>query len=130
MARIMVVDDDAAVRDAIAGLLRDAGHATCEAADGLDAEQRLGGFDADLVVTDIFMPNADGLETIRRLRAARPHTRILAISGGGSAGMMEGLDYAVMLGADRALAKPFGAAALETAVDALIHPRPHRRRAA
>jgi CheY-like chemotaxis protein len=124
MAQILVVDDDAGVRATIAELLRDSGHDIREAADSIEAERVLNVFDADLVVTDIFMPNGDGLEGIRRLRAARPDMGIVAISGGGGGGFMEALRYARLLGADRTLAKPIPAEALEAAIDDLLHAAP------
>jgi DNA-binding response OmpR family regulator len=63
--------------------------------------------DFQLVITDVFMPDKDGIETIREIRAQSPTTRILAMSGGGRAGATEFLGLAKSLGADMILQKPF-----------------------
>ena len=130
MARILVVDDDDDIRAAMAAFLRDAGHSVLTAAGGRHALELLGGFAADVVVTDMFMPDGEGIETIRGIGAARPSARIVAMSGGGAIGMTDALGYALLLGADRALAKPFGAAELERAIDELLAPAWRHRGAA
>jgi len=61
----------------------------------------------DLVITDVFMPEKDGLEVIQELRAAAPRVKIIAISGGPGKGTWDVLDIARFLGANRVLSKPF-----------------------
>src|SRR5918999_5755240 len=107
MARILVVDDDADMRFIVREILKSAGHDVTVAVNGREGtvayfEQR-----PDLVITDLFMPEKDGLTVIRELRAASPEVKIIAISGGGPAGEPGSLDNARTLGAVGALAKPF-----------------------
>jgi len=107
MATIVVIDDDADVRQTLTRILGSAGHAVHEAAYG-EAGLRLAAELAPaLVITDILMPEKEGIEIIRELRRAQPRLRILAISGGGQPGALDFLDMARALGADAALAKPF-----------------------
>ena len=107
MARILLVDDDAAVRQTLLTGLRAAGHDVVDVADGLKAlaAMKQGAF--DLVVTDIVMPNADGIETILKLRRLQPDLPLIAMSGGGRAGDGEYLGIATKFGAVATLAKPF-----------------------
>src|SRR5882724_4831199 len=89
VARILVMDDDALLRGALRVALEAAGYEVLEAGDG-DAGLRLQREQgADLVLVDIFMPQRDGLEVIRALRAETPQTKIVAMSGGGQTGQIE-----------------------------------------
>jgi CheY-like chemotaxis protein len=76
----------------------------------------------DIVVTDIVMPEREGLETIMAIKSARPDVPILAISGGGRIGAPPFLDLARRLGADDVLAKPFRTAQLVERIAALVSP--------
>jgi CheY-like chemotaxis protein len=120
MAAILMIDDDAAVRRMARLSLERAGHDVAEASNGAEGARLFNSSTFDLVITDVFMPEMDGIETIRELRARHPSIRILAISGGGSARASGPLEDAHMLGADDVLAKPFDAARLVRAVDALL----------
>src|SRR5436309_7824385 len=105
--RILVMDDDELLRSALRVVLEAAGYEVMEAADGnagLRLQRQQG---ADLVLVDIFMPERDGLEVIRALRAAHPQPTIVAMSGGGRTGQIEVLEAAAALGASRTLVKPF-----------------------
>lgn len=107
MARILIIDDDATVRKVLCRILERGGHTVAEAGDGrtglkLHAEQP-----ADLIITDIFMPDQDGLETIMQLRKQSPGTKIICLSGGDSTGRMDLRRDAEQLGAQRTLRKPF-----------------------
>src|SRR6266480_7062891 len=83
VARILVMDDDELLRGALRVVLEAAGYEVIEAADG-DAGLRLQREQAaDLVLVDIFMPERDGLEVIRALRAEIPEPKIISMSGGG-----------------------------------------------
>ncbi len=105
---ILIVDDDPIFRALALQALRSTDYNTFEAADGEIAIDILGNIRADLVVTDIMMPNKDGLETIMHLKRAWPSTRIVATSGG-----MQKTDpnfvlrMARNLGADAVFPKPF-----------------------
>ena len=106
VSRILVIDDDALLRGAIRVVLESAGYEVIEAGDG-GAGLRLyreGG--ADLLLVDLFIPEPDGLEVIRAVRAEVPDARIIAMSGGGSL-KLDLLAAAQAFGAARALWKPF-----------------------
>jgi len=105
--RVLVIDDEAAVRTALCATLSDAGCAVTEARDGAEALEILRANPADAVLMDIYMPLLDGFEAIRELRRVAPAVKIIAISGG-SRGSFDPLKAAEMLGADRTLRKPFG----------------------
>jgi CheY-like chemotaxis protein len=108
MARVLIIDDHDDLRELVQFVLDDAGYATATAADGASgiAVQREN--PADLLITDIFMPNQDGIETIAQFRSEFPNVRIIAVSGGGKASHAEGyLRTALQIGADAVLSKPF-----------------------
>jgi CheY-like chemotaxis protein len=101
------MEDEDVFRSALRVMLEGAGYAVAEAADGAVGMRLYHQLGADLVLVDIFMPEMDGLEVIRALRGEVPRPRLVAMSGGGSAGRGEILDLATALGADRVLRKPF-----------------------
>ena len=99
--------------------LRDAGHAVEEAVDGAQALRVIQAETPDLLITDILMPNRDGIELIAAVRQDRPAVRILAISGRRHLGSVDLLDLAARLGAHDTLEKPFSTEALLEKVAAL-----------
>jgi CheY-like chemotaxis protein len=80
MAQILVIEDDAEVRALLERMLKSAGHEVIFAADGREGVDRYCAKAADLVITDLYMPNQDGLETIIDLRRRSPNVPIIAIS--------------------------------------------------
>ncbi|BBK30864.1 response regulator receiver domain-containing protein [Stella humosa] len=113
MARILVIDDDELVAKTIVALLESAAHEVEVAINGREALKafRAGAF--DLIVTDIFMPEVEGLETIREIRRIDRKVPIIAMSGGpratimsGAMGTMDHLEVAQLLGATRSVGKP------------------------
>lgn len=121
-ARILVADDEAALRKALRVTLEDEGYDVFEAANGGAALNALRAQRADLIICDMFMPGMDGFETLRKLRREFPSVPVIAISGGGSHGGvdLDVLDMARHLGASEVLYKPLGRAALLAAVRALL----------
>jgi len=110
--KVLVIDDDVdLLRCLIEGLAK-AGYQVDGAVDGRRGCERVIAGAPDVVVVDIVMPIQDGIETILAIRAARPGTRIVAMSGGGRIGPCLLLDLARRLGADATIAKPFRQAAL------------------
>jgi CheY-like chemotaxis protein len=114
MARILVIDDEADMRALLDEMLRAGGHEVVLACDGRDGVAKYRANRADLVITDLFMPNQEGLETIVELRRDFPGVVIIAMSGKTSASAM--LSIAVRLGAVEVLIKPFQPAELLGAV--------------
>jgi len=119
MADIVVIDDEIAIRDLLCGVLEDAGHAVTGYSNGRAGIEHLKRERVDLLVTDIFMPEMEGLETIRRARAIEPELPIIAISGGWSYGG-DYLWVAQQFGALETLKKPFLTRDLLAKVDALL----------
>lgn len=106
--RILIADDDPLVREVAALLLDGAGLAVVEVVDGLQAVAEFEKAPFELALIDIFMPNRDGVETIRELRRRWPGTRIIAMSGGARIIRREdALEWALGLGADIVIEKPF-----------------------
>ena len=120
MARILIIDDDVTLRQALTKHLEHAGHEVRQAADGDAGIRAFARHAADVVIVDIFMPGQGGLQTIGRLRREWPAVKILAMSGVKSAGAIDVGAHAVALGADRFVTKPFEAATLATLVDTLL----------
>ena len=102
-ATILVVDDEAAVRRCLRAVLEEAGYLVAEAANGREAIEELQRAKPDLVITDLVMPEQEGIETIQALRQAHPSIGIIAISGAGEGRY---LPMARLLGADATLPKP------------------------
>ena len=120
MARILVIDDNNEVRRMIRQALELHGHEVVDVGDGVQALARFRNRVTDLVITDIVMPEMEGLETIIELRAMDASVKILAISGGGSFVPDGYLRWAEMLGADRRLEKPFTVQQLVGVVNELL----------
>ncbi|MGE0121022.1 MAG: response regulator [Dongiaceae bacterium] len=117
--RVLVIDDDGVTRLVLGAALRDAGYDVEDVGDGGEGLTAFRRRPADLVITDLVMPQQGGLETVRELRKADPTVRILVVSGvtGASA---EHLRTAVRLGADRVLPKPVNIGELLTMVAGLL----------
>lgn len=120
MARIILIDDDDAVRAATRRALDRAGHEVREASDGEAGLALLAESGADLVITDIFMPGQDGIVTLRRIRKEFPGVKVIAVSGGDSTGRIDLRRDAELLGAATSLRKPFAPTDLLRAVDAVL----------
>jgi CheY-like chemotaxis protein len=115
--RILVVDDDPAIRLFVERVLAGEGHDVVLAANGLEAMELYARSTFSLIITDLVMPRADGLELLRRLRKEPSAPKIIAMSGGsgrGAGGQYLGL--AELLGAVTTLHKPFTVAELTAAV--------------
>ena len=107
MASILLVEDDDQLRTMLKLLLTSSGHEVQEESNGMRVcdmyqEQRF-----DLVITDLVMPDIEGLEVIVELRRKDPNVRIIAMSGGGKGRAEEYLRIAQQLGAKLTLSKPF-----------------------
>lgn len=120
MARILVVDDDDLIRKLVVRTLERAGYEVVASADGRQAARQYREQHADLIITDLFMPEKEGMEVIMELRRTDPDVKIIAISGAGSLGPTGYLEVARMIGASKTLAKPFGREELLNAVRQLL----------
>jgi len=116
MQKILVIDDDSLVRDTLVRILERKGYQVLVASDGLRGLRMFRSEQPDLVITDIIMPEKEGLETIREIRCECPDAKIIAISGGARIGNMDFLDVAGKLGASEIIPKPFDPADLVTVV--------------
>jgi CheY-like chemotaxis protein len=121
MARILVIDDDNDVRHMVKEMLVRVGHDVTEAVNGQEGLRMFAERPADLIITDIFMPEKEGIETIREVKQDFPEVIIIAMSGGIAA--MDSsvtLRGAKKLGADRTVPKPIDRDELLAVVDDLL----------
>ncbi len=107
MKHVLVIDDDVQVRRVIRRLLERAGYLVTDAPDGEAGIKLHRVKPADLIITDIFMPEKEGIETIKELHNNFPDVKIVAISGGSQKGEYCALKMARVLGAIRTISKPF-----------------------
>ena len=114
MADVVLVDDDELVRATVKQFLERDGHQVRVALNGNQALHLIDDREPDLVITDIIMPEREGIETLLELKKTRPELKIVVMSGGGRIGRVDHLKVAASLGADATLVKPFTAAQLRT----------------
>lgn len=125
MAKILVIDDDQDLRTVMRVALESAGHRVDLAPDGARGLEMQRTSPADVVITDIFMPDMEGMETILELQQHFPGTKIIAMSGGGD--FRKALDYlstARHLGAVKSVSKPFDHKMLLDAVQEVLQQPP------
>ncbi len=123
MANILVVDDDPLVLKMLMKIIGRAGYNVWTAENGREALQRIQEESVDLMITDIVMPEKEGIETIAELKKIAPEVKVIAISGGGLSGTDNYLLAAQKLGAARVLAKPFHPEVLLQAIEQVLGPR-------
>jgi DNA-binding NtrC family response regulator len=106
-ATVLLVEDDESVRDAVSLILERAGYAVTSAENGLVAAGLIEDWQPTLVITDIFMPDGDGIETLNLVKRRWPATPVIAISGGSPMLRIDYLQVADDFGAAATIAKPF-----------------------
>jgi DNA-binding NtrC family response regulator len=124
---ILVVDDEESIRDLLAQILRKLGHQVVTAIDGREASAAISGNKFDLVITDLLMPERDGLELIAELRQRFPKIRVVAMTGGGHIPREHYLFVAKNLGAHSLLEKPFDQEGLIEAIKTALGSAPPAR---
>lgn len=122
MARILLVDDDSDIREVLRDHLESAGHSVVEAQNGKMGLVALGQTPCDLVITDVYMPDGDGIEFITEIHAKAEDLPVIAMSGGGSHDFgLHMLSVSSVLGAKAILAKPFNCDMLLKTVEKVLH---------
>lgn len=106
MARILIIDDESQIRSMLRLMLERVGYEIAEAPDGIEGIRQYRENPADLIITDLIMPNKDGIGMIIDLKKEFPNVKIIAMSGGGVNRPEGYLDGAKKLGATRTLTKP------------------------
>ncbi len=106
MARILIIDDETQIRSMLRLMLERVGYEVFEAADGMEGIRQYRDNPTDLIITDLIMPNKDGIGMMIELKKEFPRVKIIAMSGGGVNRPEGYLDGAKKLGATRTLTKP------------------------
>ncbi len=120
MARILLIDDDDAVRTVVRLTLEHFGHTVTGARNGREGLELFDQIKVDLLITDIVMPEKEGLELLMELRKKKTAVKIIAISGGGRQGGADYLRIAKLMGATQVLTKPFSNAALMAVINEVL----------
>jgi CheY-like chemotaxis protein len=126
MAGILIVEDDKELREMLKISLIRHKYTVLEAADGKEAITHFKPSITDVVITDLIMPDEDGLKVIMRLREIKPSLKVIAISGGGKAGPASYLSLAKALGANAIFSKPFSVNDLIERIEMLLGDEQHK----
>jgi CheY-like chemotaxis protein len=119
MARILIIDDDENLLHALAQALGSLGYSVATATDGAEAAKLFRSEMFNVIVTDLVMPNREGVETIITLRREFPHIGVIAMTGSCTRSELY-LELAARVGADRTLPKPFSLQELDDAIRSLL----------
>ena len=119
MANILLVEDEDQLRSLLKEVLESEGHAVWDAENGKTATSLLASFPIDLIITDLIMPEKEGLELILEIRRSHPEIKVIAMSGGGRSNPQDYLEMAKRFGAKAVLSKPFTNEAIIDAVNNL-----------
>lgn len=118
--RIVLIDDDLDILEGLKDLLEGEGYEVHCASDGDEGMENIRDYSPQLVITDIIMPEKDGITLLFDVRRELPGVKTLVISGGGRISAEKHLEVARKIGVDKVLAKPFSSAAFLDAVDELL----------
>lgn len=118
--KILVIDDDLLFRSMLVEMLERKEYLVYAAEDGEQGVNIWKEVQPDIVITDIIMPNKEGIETILEMKRQNKSVKIIAISGGGRTNAQDNLRSAKLLGASLTLSKPFDSGDLLTAVQTLL----------
>lgn len=118
--KILVIDDDDFVRGMICNALRKENFLVEEAHNGNEGVQKSRSFKPAVVITDMLMPDKEGIETILEIKAVNKDIKIIAMSGGGSSKNMTFLEMAKKVGAEQVLSKPFKPSAMIEAIRSVL----------
>ena len=117
---ILVIDDESSLREILCRVLADAGHRVTGAANGKEASKVLLTAAFDVVLTDVIMPEKDGMQVISEIRKRYPEVKIIAMSGGGHVPQDQYLRIAKGLGAHAVLEKPFPNQQLLSTIETML----------
>jgi len=121
MLKILVVDDEESVREMVSGMIASSGYDVVVAENGVQAMVACDDTEIDLIITDIVMPEKNGIDFIMDVRKKYPDIPIIAISGGGGiTGRYDYLEIATLIGAHNVLKKPFSLHELRVAVTSAL----------
>ncbi len=120
MKKILVVDDDDLIRDLIYEILEPQGYQILLAENGNRALEILDKEEIDLIITDIIMPDKEGIETILDIKKRLPHAKIIAMSGGGQLEANSYLSMAKRLGVNATISKPFNPVKLLNVIQEIL----------
>jgi YesN/AraC family two-component response regulator len=120
MGKILIIDDEPYILQMLKKMLEKAGHEVSLASNGREGMDLFEKASTDLVITDIIMPDKEGLELILEMKKKRPALKIIAMSGGGRISPESYLECAKHFGAEKVFQKPFRHKDLVSAVEELI----------
>lgn len=126
-AHVLIVEDDPLLRRYLEDALQECGYATHSATNGREAAEWLQSHSVDLVLTDVLMPEQDGVRLVAELKRLQAHLPVVAMSGRGRADLsIDSLSLVRAMGVDATLEKPFSLAELERTLAFVLHqPKPH-----
>ena len=120
MKNILLVDDEEPIRKVLSTVLTEEGHSFAEASSGIEALKIMETQSFDLVITDVIMPDCDGIELVMSIRKKMPDVKVIVMSGGGRVRADDYLNLAKKLGATRVFEKPFNTAEFRETVSELL----------
>lgn len=104
---VLLIDDEPMVRKIVRKMLERAGHHVVDVENGREGLVQLEQHACELILTDIIMPEVEGIEVLTTVKAKYPQSRVIAMSGGGRTGNIDFLEIASKFGASATLHKPF-----------------------
>lgn len=124
MFKVLVIDDSSVIVEYIRGNLEKAGYEVLTAENGKSGIEMIDRYDLDLVITDIIMPERDGVEVMMHIKRQYPELRTIVISSGGAISAKDHLSMASMLGADFVMQKPVDSHKLLSTISLIENPSP------
>ena len=118
--KILVIDDDDFVRGMVCNALRKENFLVEEAQNGNEGVSKSRSFKPEVVITDMLMPDKEGIETILEIKAVNKDIKVIAMSGGGASKNMTFLEMAKKVGAEQVLSKPFKPSAMIEAIRSVL----------